>query len=50
MAENQDNKIYYVDPQSGELDASWYFQYINPYSVVLMRSDQTDCTELVRQK
>lgn len=47
IAENQDDVIYYVDPQTGSLDAAWYFRYINPHSVVLMRTDQTNFTELV---
>lgn len=47
VAENQDGVIYFVDPQTGSLDVSWYFLYANPKSVVLMRTDQTAFTELV---
>lgn len=47
IAENQDDVIYFVDPQTGSLDAAWYFRYINPHSVIVMRTDQTNFTELV---
>lgn len=47
IAENQNDVIYFVDPQMGSLDAAWYFHYINPHSVVIMRTDQTDFTDLV---
>lgn len=36
-----------TDPQTGSLDAAWYFHYINPHSVAIMRTDQTDFTDLV---
>lgn len=47
IAENQNEVIYFVDPQTGSLDVAWYFHYINPRSVVLMRTDQADFTDLV---
>ena len=47
ITENQNDVIYFVDPQTGSLDAAWYFHYINPHSVVIMRTDQTDFTDLV---
>lgn len=47
IAENQDDVIYFVDPQTGSLDAAWYFRYISPHSVIVMRTDQTNFTELV---
>lgn len=47
IAENQNDVIYFVDTQTGSLDVAWYFRYINPYSVVVMRTDQADFTELV---
>lgn len=49
IAENRNDAIYFVDPQTGSLDVAWYFSYINPHSVVVMRTDQTDFTELVKQ-
>ena len=47
IAENLNDVIYFVDPQTGSLDAAWYFHYINPHSVVIMRTDQADFTDLV---
>lgn len=47
IAENQNGVVYFVDPQTGSLDVAWYFHYINPRSVVLMRTDQADFTDLV---
>ena len=47
IAENQNDIIYFVDPQTGSLDVAWYFSYINPKSVFIMRTDQTPFTELV---
>ncbi len=49
IAENQNDMIYFVDPQTGSLDVTWYFSYINPYSVVVMRTDQTIFSGLVGQ-
>lgn len=46
MAENRNDVIYFVDPQTGELDVAWYFDYANPHSVVVMRTDKTDFTNL----
>lgn len=46
IAENQNDIIYLVDPQTGSLDVTWYFNYINPNNVVIMRTDKTEFTEL----
>lgn len=49
MAENIDDAIYFVDPQTGDDDVSRYFQHIDPNRVVLMRTDCARLTELVGQ-
>lgn len=49
IAENIDNVIYFADPQTGDDDVSWYFPYIDPNRVLLMRTDCVKLTGLVRQ-
>lgn len=49
IAENRKNTIYFVDPQTGELDVAWYFFYADPHSIVVMLTDQSDFTNLVLQ-
>ena len=49
MAENIEDVIYFVDPQTGDDDVSWYFQYIDPNYVAIMRTDCVRFTGLVRQ-
>ena len=46
IAENRKGVIYFVDPQMGCLDASWYFDFIDPMSVVLLRTDILAFTKL----
>lgn len=48
IAENIDDEVYFVDPQTGEEDVRWYFQQINPHHVSLMRIDCIRFTELVQ--
>lgn len=49
IAENQEQNICFLDPQTGNIDVSWYFRYADPASVVLMRTDCLHFTELVGQ-
>lgn len=49
MAENIDDIIYFVDPQTGDDDVSRYFQQIDPTRVVIMRTDCARLTGLVQQ-
>lgn len=47
MAENHESEIYFIDPQTGGIDVSWYFDYAEPFSVVLMRTDNLEFTDLI---
>lgn len=49
IAENQEQTICFLDPQTGSIDVSWYFYYADPASVVIMRIDQLYFTELIEQ-
>ena len=49
VAENIDDAIYFVDPQTGDDDVSRYFQHIDPNRVVIMRTDCARLTGLARQ-
>lgn len=49
MTENIDDAIYFVDPQTGDDDARWYFQYVDTNCVVIMRTDCARLTGLARQ-
>ena len=49
IAENQEQTICFLDPQTGSIDVSWYFHYADPASVVVMRVDHLRFTELVGQ-
>lgn len=49
MAENIDDAIYFVDPQTGDDDVSRYFQHIDPNRVVIMRTDCARLTRLAQQ-
>lgn len=49
MAENIDDAIYFVDPQTGDDDVSRYFQHIEPNRVVIMRTDCARLTRLAQQ-
>lgn len=49
MAENRDDMVFFIDPQTGSLDVAWYFSYVNPHTVVIMRTDQTEFTKLAEQ-
>ena len=49
IAENQEQTICFLDPQTGSIDVSWYFRYADPASVVVMRIDQLHFTELIGQ-
>ena len=49
VAENIDDVIYFVDPQTGENDVSRYFQYVDPNRVAMMRIDCVKFTGLVWQ-
>lgn len=46
IAENSHGTVYYVDPQTGALDVSWYFFFASPHSVAVMRIDNKEFTEL----
>ena len=49
MAENIDDAIYFVDPQTGDGNVSRYFQHIDPNRVVIMRTDCARLTRLAQQ-
>lgn len=49
IAENQEQTICFLDPQTGSIDVAWYFHYADPASVVVMRIDHLQFTELVSQ-
>ena len=49
IAENIDDTIYFVDPQTGDGDVRRYFRGIDPGRAVLMRIDCVGLTELARQ-
>ena len=49
ITENIDDAIYFVDLQTGDDDVSWYFQYIDPNRVVIMRTDCARLTGLALQ-
>ena len=40
MAEQRNGKTYFVDPQTGDTDVSWYFDEARPGSVSFCRTDQ----------
>ena len=40
MAEQRNGKTYFVDPQTGDTDVSWYFDEAKPGSVSFCRTDQ----------
>lgn len=48
IAENVDDVVYFVDPQTGEDDVRWYFRQVDPARVALMRIDCVRFTELVQ--
>ncbi len=48
IAENHNGNVFFVDPQTGSLDVSWYFDFVNPLSVVIMRIDRSEFTGLVK--
>lgn len=47
MVENIDDAIYFVDPQTGDDDVGWYFPYIDPNRVMILRTDCVQLTGLV---
>lgn len=49
IAENQEQTICFLDPQTGSVDVSWYFRYADPASIIVMRIDHLQFTELIRQ-
>ena len=48
MVENYKGRIYFIDPQTGSADVAWYFQYVSPRYVIIMRTDRVKFTKLVR--
>ena len=48
MVENFKGRIYFIDPQTGSDDVAWYFQYVAPGHVIIMRTDRVKFTKLVR--
>lgn len=49
IAENQEQTIRFLDPQTGSVDASGYFNDADPASVVVVRVDHLQFTELAGQ-
>lgn len=39
VAEQRDGKTYFIDPQNGDADVSWYFDYVQPGATRFARID-----------
>ena len=48
VTKNIDDVIYFADPQTGDADASRYFQRIDPGCAAIMRTDCVKFTSLVQ--
>lgn len=48
MAENIDGKVHFIDPQTGNGDVAYYFEYIKPTKTLICRLDELEPTDLIK--
>ena len=49
IAEKSENNIFFIDPQSNDLNVKWYFDYIIPSETCIFRVDNLKFDDKVKK-
>lgn len=49
IAEQRGGRTYFIDPQSKDVDCSWYFPKVNKLETYCMRVDNLQVTDLIKK-